>query len=157
MAKAGMLDNVLRSIKVQLVITMGIYKECTLKKDAFDAKIIKARVKEGKIKILGIKDLNLYKKIKDEFSLGMGEAEAIVWCMENKKYLITDDRKAMNACKILDISFTTNLNILATMYRKGKIEESEASIFKENLKKFGRYSDKVIQDFEEDLKNGKNE
>ena len=71
-----------------------VYSETT-KTEAFDAQIIKKRVEEKAIKKKEIKNSKLFSKIKDDFNLGDGEAEAIAFCLENETGLITDDKKAM--------------------------------------------------------------
>ena len=81
----------------------------------------------------------------------------IVLCLENKINLITDDKKAMNACKILRINFTTVPNIVIRIYQKDIITKPQASMYIDKLKEIGRYSNTIIKNIKEDLKNGKNE
>src|SRR3989338_3277059 len=89
-AKAGILDKIIKNLREKLTITNKIYSETT-KKETFDAQIIKKRVEEKAIKKKGIKNLKLFSIIKGDFNLGDGEAEAIIFCLENKTRLITDD------------------------------------------------------------------
>src|SRR3989344_4612368 len=56
------------------------------------------------------------------FQLHAGECSAIALAKEKKLGLLTDDRKAMNACKVLNIEFTTALNIAIA----SKIEKKKA-------------------------------
>lgn len=58
--------------------------------------------------------------------MGKGEAEAIVLCSELKSGVIIDDRKAINACKILRIEFATVLGLAVQFYKKGVITPAEA-------------------------------
>lgn len=152
MAKAGILDRVIKNLKEKLTITKQVYNETTSKKDAFDAKIIKKRVEERIIEKRGIKNLKLYNEIRKDFNLGKGEAEAIVFCLENKIGLVTDDKRAINACRILRIKFTTVPNLLVRLYKKGLVTKIEANAYLKKLEKFGRYSDEIIQKIKEDLK-----
>lgn len=152
MAKVGILDIIIKNLKLKLVITNKIYNECTLKKEDFDAKIIQKRLEERVIEKMEIKNLNLYNKTRTDFNLGEGEAEAIVFCLENKIPIITDDKKAMNVCKILRIRFTTFLNLLVRLYKKGIITTLDANLYLNKLQKFGRYSDFILQKAKEEIK-----
>lgn len=152
MAKADILDNAIKHLKKKMAITEQVYIESTSKTDSFDAKIIKKRVEEKAILKKGIKNLNLYQKIRADFNLGKGEAEAIVFCLENKTSLLTDDKKAMNACKVLRIEFTTAPNLLTALYKRKLIKKNEADLYLKRFEKFGRYDDEVLQKIKEDLK-----
>lgn len=150
-AKTGVLDKIIRYLQ-NITITEQIYNESTLGKDTFDAKIIKKRVEETVIGKKAIKDFAIYQKIKDDFNLGKGEAEAITFCLENNVGLVTDDKKAMNACRILKIKFTTVLNLLIRLHKKDLISDVEFEVYFKKLDKFGRYSNEILQKYKEDLK-----
>ena len=145
MTKVGILYEILKNLKKKLIITNQIYNESASKIDAFDAKIIKQRVEEKAIEKGEIKNVKLYEKIKEDFNLGKGEAEAVVFCLENKTGLITDDKKAMNACRILRIKFTTVPNLLIYVYKRDLITKTEANIYFMKLEKFGRYYNEILQ------------
>ena len=66
--------------------------------------------------------------------------------------MITDDKKAMNACKVLRIEFTTAPNLLVMLYNKKLIKKNEADLYLSRFEKFGRYTNKVLQKIKEDLK-----
>jgi len=151
MAKAGILDKVITSLKRKIIATACVYSETT-KTETFDAQIIKKRVEEKAIQKKEIKNSKLFSKIKDDFNLGDGEAEAIVFCLENKTGLITDDKKAMNACRLLRIRFTTAPNLLIRLYKRSLITKTEASLYLDKLEKFGRYSENILQNTREELK-----
>ena len=155
MAKIGVLDKVIKYLQ-KITITEQISNESTIAKDTFDAKIIKKRIEEKAIKKKSIKDFNLYQKIRDDFNLGKGEAETIAFCFENKTGLVTDDKKAMHACRILKIKFTTMPNLLIRLHKKDLINAAEAEIYFKKLENFGRYSNEILQKYREDLKNEKN-
>lgn len=155
MAKSGMLDKVVENLKEKMVITGVVYDESISKKEAFDAKIIKERVGGGSIKRIETKNPRLYNKIREDFNLGKGEASAISLCLENKAGLITDDKKAINACKVLKIRFTTAVDLLPAFYRKGLITKAEAEAYFDKLIKFGRYSNKIVQKTKEVIEDEK--
>lgn len=151
MAKLGILDKIIKSLQKRLVVTNHIYDE-TAKTETFDAKIINKRTEEKTIAKKGVRSIQLFTKIKHDFNLGNGEAEAITFCMENKTGLITDDKKAMNACRLLRIKFITVLNLLLRLYKKNLITKIEANLYLKKLKIFGRYTDEILQKVAEELK-----
>ena len=130
--------------------------ECVLK-DTFDAKIIKKRIEEKTINRKRISNRNICSKIMEDFNVGKGEAETIALCLENKLDIITDDKKAINACRVLKIKFTTIPNILMGMFRKNIITKSQAETYAVKLERIGRYKKEIIEKIKEDIKNDKNE
>lgn len=151
MAKIDMLDRIINNMQ-KISITNKVFIESTSKTEAFDAKLINKRIEEKAIKRYKIRNLGLYNKIEKDFNLGKGEAEAVTFCLENKTDLITDDKKAMNACKILNIRYTTVPNLLVTLYKRGSISKIEASLYFKKLQKFGRYSKEIIEKIKGELK-----
>ena len=81
------------------------------------------------------------KDIEKLFQLHAGECSAIALAKEKKLGLLTDDRKAMNACKVLNIEFTTALNIAIA----SKIEKKKALEAVEKLHMYGWYSETLIK------------
>src|SRR3989338_6233077 len=141
LAKIDILDIAIKNIKLRLLIPEQVYTECTAKKDSFDAQLIERRVKEGLIVKKEISNRNLCDKILKDFSLGKGESEAISLCIEIKSGIITDDKKAINACRILKINFTTVPKLVVQFYKKNFVTEIDANLIIKKLQKFGRYSD----------------
>ena len=156
LAKLSILDKFLQNLKTKLVITNEVEMECILK-DAFDAKIIKKRIEEKVIIKKIISNRNICNKVTEDFNIGKGEAETITLCLENKLDIITDDKKAINACKVLKIKFTTIPNILVEMCRKNIIAKSQTETYAIKLERIGRYKKEIIERIKEDIKNDKNE
>jgi len=156
LAKLSILDKFLQSLKTKLVITDEVEMECVLK-DTFDAKIIKNRIEEEAINKKRISNKKMCSKIMEDFNVGKGEAETIALCLENKLDIITDDKKAINACRVLKIKFTTIPNILVEMSREKIITKSQAGAYAVKLEKIGRYKKEIIEKIKEDIKNDKNE
>jgi len=152
LAKVRMLDILIKNTMQKLVIPEQVYVECTTKMESFDAQLIEKRVKEHAILTRQISNIKLYNKILDDFNLGKGEAEAISLCIELKSGIITDDKKAINTCRVFKIGFTTVAKIVTQFYNKKYITLAEANITIKELQKFGRYSDEIIQKLKEDLK-----
>lgn len=151
LAKIGILDKVITNLKETPTISEKIYEESTAKEEAWDAKLIKQRVEKKVIAKTKIADVGLCQKIKADFNFGEGEAEAITLCLEKKASLIIDDKKAINACRILGIKFTTAGRLLIRLYSKNLIRKDEAHAYLSNLKKFGRYARNLIQKMKEEL------
>lgn len=151
LAKIGILDKAIASIKEKPTITEAVYQESTFREELFDARMIKSRVEEKHIDKIKVKNTGLCQKIRKDFDLGEGEAEAIVLCVENKADLITDDKKAINACRILNVRFTTTGMLLCKLYERGRITKSEAKIYVKKLETFGRYSKNALQKIREGL------
>ena len=156
LAKIDMLDIVLKNLAQKMVITPNVFEESTIKKDVFDAKLIERRIAEKNIEIRKIKNKPPYHKIKDDFGIWRGEAESAVLCMENNIGLIIDDKKAIKACKILKIPFTTVANLLIGLYKKDLITKKEITLSLDKLEKFGRYSNQILQTIKELINNEKN-
>ena len=155
LAKLSIMDRVINNLKEKATITSTILTECTAKKDAFDSKLIEKRVIEKKIRIKEVKKREW--TIQKDFNLGKGEAEAVALCQENNCPLITDDRKAINTCKVLRINFTTVPNILLEIHKKGLINKEEAKAYIKRLKEIGRYTSETLKKVEEDIEDAKNE
>ena len=156
LAKLSILDKFLQNLKTKLVITPEVETECILK-DSFDAKLIKKRIEEKIISKKIINNRNMCNKIIADFNIGKGEAETITLCLENKLDIIIDDKKAINACKVLKIKFTTIPNILVEMCRKNIIAKSQTETYAIKLEGIGRYKKEIIEKIKEDIKNDKNE
>lgn len=152
LAKTDVLDVTIKNLKEKLTIPEEVYAECMAKKESFDAQIIEKRVKEHAILRRKVSDKELCYRIANDFNLGRGEAEAIVLCIELKSGMITDDKKAINACKILKIEFGTVLGLIAQFYRKNFIALTEAKSITKKLKKIGRYSSEIMDQFEGNLR-----
>ena len=152
LAKSGMLDIMLNNLKEQLTISKTVCIEATIKNELFDAKLIKERINEGKIKVKEISNNKIYKKLLKDFNIGEGEAQSITLCLENKVPLIADDKKAINCCRILNIRFITALNLLVRLYKTQKISKAVVENILKKLQFYGRYDDKIIQKIKEEIK-----
>ena len=152
LAKIGALDILIKNIKQGLVIPEQVYAECTARKDLFDAQIIEKRIKEKVIAKKSISNQRLCDKIQQDFNLGRGEAEAICLGIELKSGIISDDKKAINACRILKIRFTTVPRLIARFYEEKLMGKAELNLTIKKLQKFGRYSDEIMRKLKEDLK-----
>ena len=146
LAKKELLDVFLNNFD-GIVAIPKVVREESCNKKTFDALLIEKRIEEEKIKVYEVEKKDLVKKLIEDFNLEDGEAEAIILCIEKgSKILATDDKNAINACKVLKIKFTTAINILIRAYEKQLIEREKALIKLDNLRVVGRYKEKIIED-----------
>ncbi len=157
LAKIGLLDTAINGISGRLAMTKRVYEECVIQKSTIDSALIRKRAEDGAIKIESLKDKSSYHKIRNDFNLGEGEAEAIAFCIENKTTLITDDKKAINTCKLLNIPFTTIPNLLVAFANEGMLTIREALAYLGALAHHGRYTHDILQSIKEDLTDEKDE
>lgn len=63
----------------------------------------------------------------------------------NIKYIICDNKKAVNASKVIGLKYITALNVIVAMCIKGKISKEEAEKQIDILDEFGWYNIKLIK------------
>lgn len=77
--------------------------------------------------------------------LGLGEADAIRLFLQLKaQVLLSDDGKAIKACRMLKIPFIISPNLVMELYSKGVLTRDQALLGLEKLRIFGRYSPDII-------------
>ena len=144
LAKSMLLHIYTRNLSEKICIPNAVYVEATKGKQTEDAKLIEEYIKKNNIIIQPVNDTKKVEKLYLDFSIGKGEAEAICLCLEERGVLITDDRKAIQLCKLFEIEFTTALNILVALYKKQKIKQDEAKAMIGQLAIHGRYSQTLL-------------
>ena len=146
-AKVEMLELFLAKSKLQVAIPVEVEKECCASKKSLDALIIRKALDESRIKVIDIKNRSLVTKLRGDFGLGRGEAEAIAIALEEKAQIVgIDDKNGINACKLLGIPFTTAIAILVRMRGKGLLSTSEALAKLAALATYGRYKKSIMED-----------
>ena len=132
----------------KLVIPNAVYDEAIKKgieKKYIDAIELDKKTKEGKIKVILIKDKKKFDEIKTNFNLARGETEAIVLYYEKKGHILAvDDLKAMKYCDYYNIPFTTTINLVLDYFNKRTINKQEAIEMIKNLGIYGRYKNEII-------------
>jgi len=151
LTKTGILDKTLQVAKSSIIIPAAVYEESTKKEELFDAQIIKQRVLEKKICVRQLKNTSFADKLKQDFNIGTGEAQAIALSIEIKGAVITDDKKAIRVCKLLNVQFTTAPNIVVRLRKCNIIDQEQARIVIENLQKYGHYSKQLMEKIKEEL------
>jgi len=109
--------------------------------------MIRKALEESRIIVIAVKDRKLVTKVQEDFGLGRGEAEAIVLALTEKaRVLGIDDKNGINACKLLDVAFTTAIGILVRMREKRFVTTSEALLKLEGLAKHGCYKKSNLEE-----------
>lgn len=146
LAKVELLDTFLGAADEQVVIPREVERECCEAKRTPDALVIQAAIQEKRIAIQPLQARRLYAKLLADFPLGKGEAEALALAVAGKSRLFaTDDKKAIQAAKLLRIPFTTAVGILVRMAEKGVLAKREALLKLQALGKAGRYKTDIIE------------
>ena len=146
-AKAELLDSFLTGIELEAAIPVEVEKECCGVKKSLDALLIQKALDDSRLKVIAVKNKKLVVKLQGDFSLGRGEAEAIVLALAEKAEVLgMDDKNGINACKLLGIAFTTAIGILVRSREKGLLTGSEALATLMTLAKHGRYKESILED-----------
>ncbi len=152
LAKIGLLEKFLSGREA--VIPSSVYNESVSRgkdKGREDAYIIEALVKSGKIKV-SEPHKSTCTEVGNLFNLHGGERDVLALAKDmNIKYIICDDKKAINASKVLGLKFITALNIIVAMCIKGKISKEEAEKQIGMLDEFGWYNIKLIKKARQDI------
>ena len=106
-----------------------------------DAKIISSLVAEKKIKV--VKAKISAKRL--PISMGRGEMEALLLAKQTANaMLLTDDGKAIKACRYLNLPFIISPKVAVELYRLNMIDFSKTKSSIEKMKIIGRYSPDII-------------
>jgi predicted nucleic acid-binding protein len=156
LAKVELLETFLDDFPGEVLIPPHVQVECCENKDTFDAQLISRLIKEKRIVIRKLKTQAVAQQLRKEFNLGKGEAEAVALAQATKSDLVfIEDKKGVDACKILRLPFTGVLGILLRMREKGVIVKEEALRKLEILQKSGRYKSVIIADVKRRLEGKK--
>jgi predicted nucleic acid-binding protein len=146
-AKIELLEIFLDEIAMDVAIPEAVERECCGGKMTLDALTIRKVLDQSRIKVISAKNKTIAAKLRRDFSLGIGEAEAIALATLEKTLLLgIDDKSGINACKLLGISFTTAVAILVRSGEKRLISRSGALAKLAELAKYGRYKKSIIED-----------
>lgn len=145
--KVEILDPFLEGAEFPVAIPVEVHKECCGVKKSLDALMIQKALDASRIRTIAVKDKKLVIKLQEDFALGRGEAEAIALALaEQARVLGIDDKNGINACKLLDVAFTTAIGILLRMQERGVLTTSEALRKLHALGNQGRYKTSILHD-----------
>ena len=91
-------------------------------------------------------------EMRNKFRIGRGEAEALALAVEHTCPLLTDDKKAMQGCRVVQREYMTTPNVLVALYRSKKISKERAHLCLQKIEEHGRYAEEFIARTEADLK-----
>ena len=152
LAKTELLEGFLDAFPEPVVIPPAVEFECCENRASFDAKLIASLIKGKRIAVRTVGRRAGFERIRREFNLGVGEAEAIALAQLNKARLIAiEDKNGVNACKILKLSFIGVLGILIRMREMELVSREEALRKLEILKSLGRYRADIIEHVQQRL------
>jgi len=146
-AKIELLELFLDASKVAVAIPAEVERECCHTKKTFDSMLIQKEIERSRINVISVRNRTLVGRLQSDFSLGTGEAEALALAMKEKADLFcTDDKTAINACKVLGLPFTTALAILIRSCEKRVICRDAAMSKLSLLARYGRYGNTIVGD-----------
>jgi predicted nucleic acid-binding protein len=126
--------------KMEAVIPKEMVLEACEVKRSVDALLIQGLIGQRRITVVPLKDRAIGDKLRRDLGLGTGEAEAIVLALWKRADLVaTDDRRTIDACKLVKLPFTSAPAILVRMYERGPIDREPALRKLEILEREGRY------------------
>lgn len=145
LTKADLIEQLLNRSSV--MIPEEVYDEAVTagkEKGAADAFAIELLVKNGRI---GVQDVSEEQKqrLYELFNLKAGEQATVALARsEGINNVLSDDKKAINACRALDIAFATALDIVVQFRQDGTISEDAARQVIQKLDQFGWYGPDLI-------------
>jgi len=138
---------------ISIVIPPKVKEEC-LFKESLDALLIKTLIAEGKIKVEKAGNREAVRKLRADFRIEAGEAQALWLGKRLGVPLAVDDGPTIKACKVLGVQFVTAIHFLINLRARGKLELPLALAKLDALAAYGRYSRKIIEDAAQRLKGG---
>jgi predicted nucleic acid-binding protein len=151
LAKIELLREIAGNVKI--IIPEKVRLESLLK-EGIDAILISTLLKEKKIEIKKAGDVEAVRKIKRDFRIEAGEAEALWLARKLECPIAVDDGPTIKACKVIGQKFTTAIHFLLNLASQNRLELPIAMAKLEKLNLYGRYSRKIIEDAAKRLKGG---
>ncbi len=145
LAKTELLDAFVGDVSQPVVMPKEVERECYGRRETLDAQLIARVIAEKRIAVRAVRQPEQSAKLRRDFRLGRGEAAAITLALSSGGSVVaTDDRLAINACKLLKIPFVTALTVLVRLREKGLLSLDEARRKLEELARYGRYTPPTI-------------
>lgn len=144
LGKCGLIEALSKEFRV--IIPRKVLDEVAdeeILKQYPDANVIAELVHGRKIEVTSIEK----RSVKFPITLDEGETEAILLARQmGNAILVTDDGKAIKACRYLKIPFIISPKVVTDLYRLGKIGMMEAKHSIEKLGIIRRYSPEIISE-----------
>jgi predicted nucleic acid-binding protein len=156
LARIELLEIVFTGFSSDVAIPAEVERECCGAKKTLDALLIQRALDGSKIRVVKVKDARFVARLKEDFRLGQGEAEAIALAVIAGAQLVgIDDKNGINACKLLGLAFATGAGFLVAAFEKNLVTRKDALLKLERLAKFGRYRTSIIEDVRSKLEAGR--
>lgn len=154
LARIDLLGLFLSDFKGTVIIPEKVKAE-VIRLDKEEAESVNRYIEDKKIGVVKVKNAALVKKLMDDFSIDVGEAEALTLAGEKKAGIVaTDDRNAIRACKLLKLEFITAVSFLIRAVDKGIVSKEEGLIKLKKLQSIGRYSKQILDDAAQQIQGG---
>jgi 3'-phosphoadenosine 5'-phosphosulfate sulfotransferase len=138
---------------ISIVIPPKVKEECLLK-ESLDALLIKTLIAGGKIEVEKAGNQEAVRKLRADFRIEAGEAQALWLGKRLGVPLAVDGAPTIKACKVLGVQFVTAIHFLVNLRARGKLELPLALAKLDALAAYGRYSRKIIEDAAQRLTGG---
>ena len=146
LAKTGLLDAFLDTLPEPPVLPRAVQRECTSGGHP-DGVLIRERIREGHLLVEAVRSRATVGRIQADFSLGRGEAEALVLAAEKRLSTVaTDDRNAIRACRLLRLGFVSAVAILVRLVSDGALDAETGERALTALAWHGRYRSEIVDD-----------
>jgi predicted nucleic acid-binding protein len=143
LAKSELLDQFLEDVKNPVMMPPEVEEECG-GRDSLDAGMIARAIGEGRI-LVKAPNRSVTKRLLSDFGLDLGEAAALAVALDTPDVVVaTDDRRAINACKVLRLPFVTAITVLTRLRGKEMLSRDQAARKLAILIREGRYSKTIV-------------
>ena len=129
---------------LEITIPVAVESEAIVKKELLDAKLIHRLIQENRIHVVQEKQTRFTEEIQKDFSLGIGEAQALGLAKDKRSLLGIDDQQGIKVCKVFGIAFTTTLALLVRFYEKGLLKKEQLESKIEKLREYGWYREDLL-------------
>ena len=150
LSKVELLEKLAEKNKV--IIPKKVYGEVARGKEKGmrDVLLVEKMMKEKKIVVRKANEKSK-KEIEKTFNIRGGENEVLALALENRHAILTDDKKCIVAAETLGLNFITSLDVVVTLYKKGRIDKRKAVQSLDELLEYGWYKRVLIEKYRREL------
>ncbi len=140
-----------------IVIPKKVYNESVERSKGLgreDAYEIESYVNKRRIEIKEASEKTT-KEYEEMFNIEGGEKESLALASEFKLPMLCDDKRGMNAAKVLNINIISSIAMVKALYNKKRIDKKTALNSLDELERYGWYKKDLIENMKEEIKNVK--
>lgn len=152
LTKAKIMEPLLKFVII--VIPKKVYDESVMISKEFgreDAYEIENYISKKKIEIMEASEKTM-KEYEEMFNIEEGEKESLALTSELKVSMLCDDKRGMNAAKVLGIKIISSIAMVKVLYDKKRIDKKAALNGLDELEKYGWYKKDLIENMKEEIK-----